>query len=374
MRTLLFLLQKEFKQIFRNKVLLGMIFGMPVIQLLILPWAADYEIKNIAIAIVDHDHSDYSQRLISKITASEYFHLNVYAGSFQEAIRYIERDRADLVLEIPPDFERGLITESPQKVFVAVNAINGVKANLGGAYLNRILRDFNDDVRLQWGQPERFQPAPAIQVTSSDWFNPAMNYRHYMVPGILAFLTTLISAYLCALNAIREKETGTMEQLNVTPVGKYHFILGKLIPFWIVGIIIFSFGLFIIARFVYGIVPIGNVWALFTYLAVYLVAMLGFGLLISTYCDTQQQVMFVMFFFMMIFILMSGLFTPVESMPVWAYAIAKCSPVTYLMDVIRMIILKGSGFADIRNHFMMMIGFSVLFNVWAVVNYKKTTG
>ena len=165
-----------------------------------------------------------------------------------------------------------------------------------------------------------------------------------------------------------------MEQLNVTPVGKYHFILGKLIPFWIVGIIIFSFGLFIIARFVYGIVPIGNVWALFTYLAVYLVAMLGFGLLISTYCDTQQQVMFVMFFFMMIFILMSGLFTPVESMPVWAYAIAKCSPVTYLMDVIRMIILKGSGFADIRNHFMMMIGFSVLFNVWAVVNYKKTTG
>lgn len=373
MRTLKFLLQKEFKQIFRNKSLLPLIFAIPIVQLLILPLAADYEVKNINISIVDHDHSAYSQKLISKIGSSGYFRLTDYSPSFTAAFKQIEKEKADLVLEIPKGFEDNLIRENRQQLFIAVNAINGVKAGLGGAYLNQIIAAFNNDIRLQWVQPEKFDPMPVITVASSNWFNQNMNYRFFMVPAILVVLVTMVGAYMCALNIVKEKEVGTIEQINVTPIRKYQFILGKLIPFWIIGMIVFSIGLFLIARLVYHIIPVGSLLLLYSYLSVYLVALLGLGLLISTMAETQQQAMSVAFFFIMIFMLMSGLFTSIDSMPQWAYVIAKFSPVTYFIEVVRMIVLKGSGFSDIRYHFLIMIGFAVLLNGWAILNYKKTS-
>lgn len=372
MRTLKFLLQKEFRQIFRNKALLPLIFVMPVVQLLVLPLAADYEVKNISVTVVDHDHSDYSRKLISEIGASGYFRLTGYKAGFKEAFRDLEEDRSDLILEIPRGFERNLIRENEQQLLIAVNAINGVKAGLGGTYLNRIIADYNTGIRLEWIDFPKFSPMPAIEVTTSDWFNPSMNYRFYMVPGILALLVTMISAYMCSLNIVKEKEAGTIEQINVTPVRKYQFILGKLIPFWVIGMLVFSIGLFIIGRLVYGIVPLGNLFLLYGYLSIYLVALLGLGLLISTYSETQQQAMSVAFFFMMVFILMSGLFTPIESMPQWAYVITRLSPVTYFIEVMRMIVLKGSGFREIQYHFVVMAGFALILNGWAILNYKKT--
>src|SRR5690606_16675766 len=258
MRTLKFLLRKEFKQIFRNKALLPLIFVAPIIQLLILPLAADYEVKNINITVVDHDRSGYSQKLVSKIGASGYFKLANYAAGFSEAFRDMENDHADLVLEIPLGFERDLIRQNEQNLFMAINAINGVKANLGGVYLNRIIADYNTDIRLEWVQMPRFNPFPTIEVTSSNWFNPLMNYRFYMVPGILVLLVTMVGAYMCALNIVKEKEVGTIEQINVTPIKKHQFILGKLIPFWIIGMIVFSIGLFGVGWMVYGIVSVGS--------------------------------------------------------------------------------------------------------------------
>src|SRR5690554_5604306 len=265
MRTLKFLLRKEFKQIFRNKALLPLIFVVPIVQLLILPLAADYEVKNINISIVDHDHSTYSQQLISKITASGYFQLADYGNSFQSVFSQIEKDKSDLILEIPQGFERNLVRENEQKLFIAVNAINGVKAGLGGAYLAQIISAYNNDIRLQWVQPDKFNTAPVITVASSNWFNPFMNYRFFMVPGILVVLVTMVGAYMCALNIVKEKEVGTIEQINVTPIKKYQFVLGKLIPFWAIGIFIFSIGLLIVARFVYGIVPVGSLLLLYVY-------------------------------------------------------------------------------------------------------------
>lgn len=373
MRTLKYLLQKEFKQIFRNKSLLPLIFIAPIMQLLILPLAADYEIKNINISVVDHDHSTYSQQLISKITSSGYFQLADYGNSFQSALKQIEKDKSDLILEIPQGFEKNLIRENEQKLFIAVNAINGVKAGLGGAYLSQILLAFNNDIRLQWMQPHKFNTTPVISVASTNWFNPFMNYNFFMVPGILVVLVTMVGAYMCALNIVKEKEVGTIEQINVTPIKKYQFILGKLIPFWFIGMLIFSLGLFLVARLVYGIVPVGSLWLLYGYLAIYLIALLGLGLLISTFAETQQQAMSIAFFFIMIFMLMSGLFTPLDGMPEWAYVIAKFIPVTYFIEVVRMIILKGSSFADIQYHFLIMICFAILLNGWAIWNYKKTS-
>src|SRR5436309_13523384 len=158
MRTLKFLLQKEFRQILRDQGILRIIFVLPVIQLLVLPWAADYEIKNIKLAIVDQDHSDYSRQLIQKVTASGYFILTEHTQSYKDALQRIEHDRADLILQIPRSFEKDLVREDKAKLFLAVNAINGVKAVLGSAYLRSIIGDYNGDVRLQWIQFPRFSP------------------------------------------------------------------------------------------------------------------------------------------------------------------------------------------------------------------------
>lgn len=371
MRTIKFLLQKEFRQIFRNRTILIMIMVIPVIQLIILPLAANYEVKNINLSVVDHDHSSFSQQLISKITASGYFKLQGYNASFKEAFELIESDHADLILEIPEGFERNLVRKNEQKVFIAVNAINGTKAALGGAYLTQIINNYNVDIRPRWQSAAKGDSAPVIELTSSNWFNPFLNYDIFMVPGILALLVTMVGGYLSALNIVKEKEIGTIEQINVTPIKKQYFILGKLIPFWILGNVVFTIGL-LISWLVYGIVPVGNLFVLYGFIWLFLLAVLGFGLLISTYSNTQQQAMLIMFFFMMIFILMGGLFTPIESMPLWARVIAKLNPVSYMIEVMRMVILKGSGWKDIFPQLWKIALFAIVLNTWAILNYKKT--
>src|SRR5215213_9889144 len=203
MRTLRFLLQKEFRQVFRDKNLLRQILMVPIIQLLIFPWAANYEVKNISLAIVDHDHSSYSEKFISKVFSSGYFISSGYSASFKDAYQLIERDKADIVIEIPQGFEKNLVRENQQKIFLAVNAINGVKAIVGTGYLASIITDYNSQIRAEWIQTDRFSPAPAIEITSSNWFNPLLNYKMFMVPGILAFLVTLIGGIMCSLNIVR---------------------------------------------------------------------------------------------------------------------------------------------------------------------------
>jgi ABC-2 type transport system permease protein len=372
MRTIRFLLQKEFRQIFRNKIILAMIMVVPAVQLMILPLAADYEVKNINIAIVDHDRSSQSIKLTNTITASGYFKLTGYENSFKSAFELIEADKADLILEIPNGFERNLVREDEQQLFIAVNAINGVKANLGGSYLNSIIRNFNKDILMELAPTPRFSQQQTIDIVSSNWYNSLMNYRVFMVPGILAILVTMIGGFLSALNIVKEKEVGTIEQINVTPIKKSHFILGKLIPFWVLGNVVFTVGL-LISWLIYGIVPIGNLLVLYGFISVYLLSVLGLGLLISTFCDTQQQAMFIMFFFMMLFILLGGLFTSTDSMPEWAKAISRLNPVSYLISVMRMVILKGSGFTDVLGHLGIVALFAVVLNTWAVLNYKKTS-
>jgi ABC-2 type transport system permease protein len=358
---------------FRNKAVLRMILISPIIQLLILPLAANYEVKNINLAIVDRDQSSYSQKFISKVLSSGYFRLSGYnKNSYTKAFNLIERDKADIVIEIPRDFERNLVRDGEQQVFLAVNAINGVKALMGSGYLNSIINDFNTEVRSTLVQPQTFNPIPTIEVVSSNWFNPHMAYYMFMVPGILVMLLTLVGGNMAAMNIVKEKESGTIEQINVTPIKKYYFILGKLIPFWILGVVVFTIGL-LIARVVYGIVPLGNIFLLFLFMGIYLIAMLGFGLLISTYSETQQQANSLTFFFIMIFNLMSGLYTSIDSMPHWAQVITYFIPIKYFIEVCRMIILKGSGFQDIAFNLGVVLLMGIVLNGWAILNYKKTT-
>jgi len=372
MRTLFFLLQKEFRQIFRDPAILRIIFMLPTMQLIIIPMAADFEVKNINLAVADHDHSVYSQQLVQKITSSGYFKLIHYSSDYKEAFKEIESDKADIVMEIPVHFERDIVKDDASKLFLSINAVNGMKANLGGAYIQNIIQDFNNEIRVRLVQFPPIPPQTVISTTYSNWFNPFLNYKVFMVPAVLATLLTMVGAFLTALNIVKEKEIGTIEQINVTPIKKYHFILGKLIPFWVLGLVVMTVGL-LIMRFVYQIHPVGSIFTIYFFAAIYLLAVLGLGLLVSTFADTQQQAMLISFFLMMIFILLGGLFTPIESMPSWVQKIVWLNPVSYFIEVVRMVILKGSGISDIRNHIFIILGFAVVLNGWAVFNYKKTS-
>ncbi len=372
MNILLVLLRKEFLQIFRNKFILLIMFQLPVIQLLILPLAATYEMKNISLSIVDNDHSSYSQLLINKFTASGYFKLTNYARSHKEALTSIENNSADLIVEIPSQFERTLIKENQAALLVNVNAINGSKAGLAASYSGTIINQFNAEIREKLIQPTKLNPAPAIQIVYSNWFNPTLNYPTFMVPGILVMLLSLIGGLLASLNIVSEKEKGTIEQINVTPVKKAIFIVSKIIPFLIIGMIVFTIGL-LICRFFYSIIPVGSYVTLYTFAFFYLIALLGFGLLVSTYSENQQQAMFIAFFFIIIFILLSGEFTPISSMPRWAQIVTWFNPLSYFVEVIRLVMLKGSTLADVSKQFFTICGFGLVLNTWAILNYRKQT-
>ena len=392
MNSFLFLLEKEFRQLLRNRQLLRMLIIAPVIQLILLPLAADYSVKNISIAVVDNDHSTFSRKLIAKITASGHFKLTGYTASYKEALSLVEQEKADLAIQIPVDFERGLVRENAKKLFVAIDAIEGTKANLGGAYLSSIVKDFNDDIKLNWqsaptqppssagspksptSQPSTFSvdDAPQISIAPSNWYNPYLNYKLYMVPAILVTLVTAMAAMQSAFNIVQEKESGTIEQINVTPIKKHVFIIGKLIPFLVLGIVVFTMGLLVGWAF-YGVVPSGNLLVLYGSLVVYLFAMLGLGLLISTYSSTQMQAMSLSFFFINIFNMMSGVFSSVDSMPAWAQAIVVTFPPSHFIKIMRMVVLKGSGFSDIGYHLAAMAVIGLVLNTWAVLNYRKTS-
>jgi ABC-2 type transport system permease protein len=369
MKVLGFILQKEFRQIFRDKTILAMMFALPIIQLIILPLAANFEVKNVNVAVVDYDRSSYSQKLINKIASSGYFRIVGSTISYRDALKLIEKNDADIMLEIPQGFERNLVREGSQQLNMSVDAINGTKSAIGSGYLTAVLMDFNQSLL-----PSSVirHPSSIIDITYSDWFNPRREYKYYMVPGILVLLLTLIGGFMAALNIVREKEIGTIEQINVTPMKKWQFILGKLIPFWIVGMIVFTIGLTVM-YVVYGIFPKGSIPVLYLFAAVYLVALLGFGLLISTFSNSQLQAMFVAFFFMMIFMLMSGFFTSIDSMPNWARQMSNLTPVTHFITVVRLIVLKGSGLWQVRKEMYYLIGFAALLNGCAIFNYRKTS-
>lgn len=374
MKVLRFILQKEFRQIFRDKIILAMMFAVPTIQLIIMPFAADFEVKNVAVAYVDHDHSSYARQLVLKIASSGYFTIAGQPDSYKDALAMIEQGKADLVLEIPAGFERNLVREGSQRVNLSVDAINGTKSSLGSAALVSVIADFNNSLDVNIKTPRHRGSAPEAHMTlaGSNWFNPRAEYKYYMVPGILVLLLTLIGGFITALNIVKEKEIGTIEQINVTPIKKWQFILGKLIPFWVVGMIVFTIGLAVMYG-VYGIFPKGSLALLYLFAAVYLIALLGLGLLISTFADTQLQAMFIAFFFMMIFMLMSGFFTSTDSMPGWARQMSDLTPVTHFISVVRLIVLKGSRFAEVSREMLYLAGFAILLNTLAILNYRKTT-
>ncbi|BDD02543.1 ABC transporter permease [Aureibacter tunicatorum] len=373
MRTIKFLLQKEFLQIFRNKSMIPMIFIMPIVQILVLPLTATFEIKNGKIIIVDQDMSHTSRNLISNFEGSEYFEVLPSYFSQKEAEKEIINGKTDMIMIIPQNFSKDLSSKGNAKLMMRMNAIDGSKAGILSSYAQSIIQTYNQEIRMDWGGTlSGIWDVPVIRTTFSYWYNPELNYKPYMVSGILAVLVTMICVFQSSMNIVKEKEIGTIEQINVTPIQKHEFIIGKLLPFWIIGMFVLTLGLFA-SKIVYGIVFLGSLWIIFSFAAIYMICVLGIGLLISTFNDTQQQSMFIAWFFMMIFILLSGMFTSLDSMPQWAQYIAWCNPLTYLINVNRMVLMKGSGFEDVSWMFGVITIYAIVVNVAAVANYKKTS-
>jgi len=279
----------------------------------------------------------------------------------------------DVVLEIQEYFERDLQKEKHQNLGVTINAIDGAAAGIENVYINQIFQNFNKNLRVDLIQPSDSKIKPVnILTIPSFWYNKTLNYKTFMVPGILVLLVTMITLFLSGMNIVREKEIGTLEQINVTPIKKSQFIIGKLFPFWVIGMALLSIGL-IIAKVIFNVPMVGSLVVMYGYTAIYILVVLGIGLFISNFTDTQQQAMFISWFFMVIFILMSGLFTPIESMPKWAQVITEFNPIRYFVEVMRMVMLKGSGFMDILPQLSKTLLFAFIMNGLAVWSYKKTS-
>lgn len=373
MHKLVILLKKEFLQIFRDKFMLRTVILLPVMQLLVLPLAANYDIKNFRMAAIDRDNTQFSRRLLTKLQAGGYFSLAEAAPSWTVAERMIERGEVDMIVEIPDRFERDMVLGKSPELSLHISAINGLSAGVAAGYANSITGDFAAELAA-----EQLIPAPGeaakfpvqIHTATQEWYNPKFDYKTVIVPGILALLITIAGLSMTALNAVKEKERGTIEQLNVTPMSRTRYMLAKMIPFFLIGMVQFTIGL-AIARTVYAIPMEGNLFLLYGIVALYLAGVLCLGFVIANISETQVQAIFPTFFIMMILILMSGLFTPIESMPEWAQRADTVNPVAHIISSIKMIMVKGSSGTDLLRHWVGLGAFAAAMAVLSVVTFRK---
>ncbi len=361
---------------FRNPLIPKMIVMYPIMVLLVFPWAVSFEITNIEIDVVDHSKSVYSKRLTDKIAASQYFILNDTPPDYQSAMLNMEQGETDMILEIPASFDRDMVKTRSSGVGVAVNAVNGTQGLLGSNYIMQIVNDFSSELREELMHtlppPNRssLMQMPKIEIIPQYRFNPALDYKNFMIPGFMVLLLTLICGILPALNIVMEKENGTIQQINVTPVSRIGFILAKLIPFWVVGLVVMIISV-TVAYLMYGLWPVGSMVAILFSAIVFIFSVSGLGIIISNYSENMQQASFLVMFFILILILLGGMFTPVSNMPAWARVIAAVNPFTYLTKTFRMLYLNGSSLADVSGNLLVLGLIAIVLNGWAILSYRK---
>ena len=342
-----YLIQKEFLQIRRNTFLPKLIIMFPIVIMCIMPWVMQMEVKNVVVDVIDIDHTVESQRLVQQIAASNYFIFGGQKATYAEAMKDIEKGSADVILEIRDG-----------KYLIAANAVNGTKGSMGSAYLSQIVTSR--------------QPTANSQLSILNLYNKGQDYKLFMIPALFAIVMMLMTGFLPTLNIVGEKETGTIEQINVTPVSKWSFILAKLIPYWLIALFVITVCL-LLAWLVYGITPVGPLWLVYVLAMLLALFFSSFGLIVSNYSDTMQQAMFVMWFFVVSIMLLSGLFTPTRSMPQWAYLTTYINPMHYFIDAIRTVFIRGGGLHETVHQVLALAGIGTLMGIWAVQSYKKNS-
>jgi ABC-2 type transport system permease protein len=360
-----YLLEKEFKQFVRNSFLPKLVIALPFVALAVFPLIANMDVKNLVLAVVDNDRSQTSRQMEEKIASSGYFTISEYFTDSKSALQSIEKGDADLLLEIPPKFEENLNRENSGNLMISANAVNAMKGGLGSAYLTGIIADYNKQLIMNNSQLSTLN-SQFIEVRPLFRYNPGLSYRVFMIPALMAMMLAMICGFLPALNIVSEKENGTIEQMNVTPVGKFTLIISKLIPYWAAGFVVATLCMFTAFLF-YGMIPKGSILLLYLFAAVFVLSFSGFGLIVSNYASNIQQAIFIMFFFVMTMIFLSGLFTPFQNMPEWAQTMGNISPLKYFIQVLRMTYLKGATFAEMQHLFYPLCGLAVFFNGWAEI-------
>jgi ABC-2 type transport system permease protein len=373
------LLRKEFTQLRRDPVILRLLFVMPMIQLIILANAATFEVKRSRLWIDDRDRSTSAQTVVDAFMASGRFVPSGH-GPVVRANEAMLSNEVDAILSIPPAFGVDLQRTRRATLQLVLNAVDGAQAGVTQGYANLIVQQASTTIlaTLPGGSAPLSiaidaapRPAhPAITISSRNWFNPSLVYHWFTVPGILTQLVTLVGTLMTALNIVREKEAGTLEQLNVTPITRGAFILSKLIPLWCIALVQLSLGL-LVAHFIFGVPIVGHVPLIFLGAGIYLIAALGVGLWVSTLADTQQQALFITFAVIMVYTLMSGLYTPVRGMPDWVQWVAQLNPVLHFIALMRAVTLKGAGLMDVVPQLLSLAALGGTICTMAVLQYHK---
>ena len=328
----------------------------------VMPWVMNMEIKNVVVDVVDNDRSQRSQQLVHSIEASNYFIFNGQKPDYNTALKEIETSKADVVVVIPQNYGRDLEMGRMPQTLVAANAVNGTKGAMGSAYLTQIITS-NANAGVADLQSK---------ISTLFLYNKNLNYKVFMIPALFAIVIMLMCGFLPTLNIVGEKEAGTIEQMNVTPVSKWAFILAKLIPYWIIALFVISVCL-LLSWAIYGITCQGPVWLVFVLAMLLALFFSSFGLIISNYSDTMQQAIFVMWFFVVSLMLLSGLFTPTRSMPDWAYATTYINPMHYFVEAIRTVFVRGGGFQSIAHQLAALASLALVMASWAIASYRKNS-
>lgn len=365
MRKLFILIQKEFIQIFRNPLLPKLIVAFPIIVMLIMPWVTSMEVKNADIALIDQDCSTLSLRIANDIRATEYFRINNEATTIPQAYDLIEDCKIDIILAIPKNFERDLTSIQPQKLDISANAVNATKGLLGSQYLVQTIGSTLSKYMEQQG----IKQLPDLVVVQNR-YNPTLNYQFLMIPALMIILLIIICGFLSAINIVSEKENGTIEQINVTPVSRFTFILAKLIPFWLIGLFVITIAM-AVTWLVYGLTPEGSLANIYLATVLFILGFSGFGVTVANLSENIQQTMFVMFFFLITMMLLSGLLTPISSMPGWAQKFTAILPPRYYIDIMRSVYLKGTTLAELWYNYAALVIFVIFFNTLAAITYRK---
>ena len=355
-----YLIQKEFLQIRRNSFLPRLIILFPIMMMCVMPWVMNQEVKNIRVDVVDNDRSTLSRQLVHSIEASNYFIFNGQKPTYEAALKDIEKMDADVVMVIPQHFSRDIVRKRNPQVLIAANAVNGTKGSIGTSYLSQIIT---------------IKVSPSVEIIQSEvsalfLYNKHLNYKVFMIPALFAIVMMLMCGFLPTLNIVGEKEAGTIEQINVTPVPKWAFILAKLIPYWIIALFVIVVCL-VLSWLIYDITCQGPLWLVFVLSMLLALFWSSFGLVISNYSDTMQQAIFVMWFFVVCMLLLSGLFTPARSMPHAAYLTTYINPMHYFVDAIRTVFVRGGGLNNVAHQIVALLAIGMIMGAWAVRSYKK---
>ncbi len=355
-----YLIQKEVLQIRRNAFLPRLIVIFPIMMICVMPWVMNQEVKNIRVDVVDNDRSTLSRQLVHSIEASNYFIFNGQKPTYRAALKDIEAMDADVVLVIPLHYSRDLTLGRRPQVLIAANAVNGTKGSMGSAYLSQIVT----------AHVEPSVAAMQAKLSTLFLYNKHLNYKVFMIPALFAMVMMLMCGFLPTLNIVGEKEAGTIESINVTPVPKWAFILAKLIPYWLIALFVIVVNI-LLSWLIYGITCAGPLWLVFVLAMLLALFWSSFGLIISNYSDTMQQAVFVMWFFVVCMLLLSGLFTPVRSMPHLAYLTTYVNPMHYFVDGIRTVFVRGGDFHSIAHQLLALLVIASLMAVWAIKSYRK---